>query len=416
MNDRTIRSRAISATPRRLRRWLLAVVATPALVLAMPARAAEEPFVPVVLIPPVTYSNSARSYSGGPNTEAARERLEDLLVNKNVKVVERSRFDRLLKESEFSTKSGLTDSDKAAKVGKALGANVIVMGSILDVTTDRAKFNEGKLRSEKTTVKAGVRIRVVDMVSGTITFSREFEAEDSYDSSTNGSKTSSDAATKVIKKAIAAAGDSKEFLEAINAHPAAAAAKPAGDPAALKPNKPGAPAAAELLGPDPKAEWVDAMATKNRSQWAARPGAKEARAPTMTFDADGSVAVEGSHLYATEFADGRISMTFGKLTAHPVLFLRDDGGKWYAASYDAATKTCAISLRSNAAAPDQLAAAKRPFAPGKHEMEFSASGKDLVLSIDGKVVARAKDGTIERGKAGVGGNSKLWNVRVQVSN
>jgi curli biogenesis system outer membrane secretion channel CsgG len=178
-------------------------------------------FVPVVLIPPVTNSSTTSHFGGGasPNTDAARERLEDLLVNKNVKVVERSRIEQLLKESEFSNKSSMTDSDKAVKMGKALGANIVVMGTILDVTTDRTTYNDNKIRTEKTTVKVGVRIRVVDITSGTITFSKEFEAHQSYDSSTNGSKSTNDAAAKLIKRAISDAGDNKEFLNAVNGKP-----------------------------------------------------------------------------------------------------------------------------------------------------------------------------------------------------
>ena len=198
--------------------WFLAIAAM--LMLVEPGRATaaaddETRQPPTVLVAPVT--NSAASAYGKPaQIDAARERLEDLLVNKEFKVVERQRVDQVLKEAEFSGKSTLTDSEKAVKLGKAVGANVIVMGTILDVTTDTQNYNDGKIRTSKTVVKASFRIRVVDMSSGTITFSKEFEGHDSYDSSTYGAKTTSDAASKVIKKAITSAGDSQAFLDAIN--------------------------------------------------------------------------------------------------------------------------------------------------------------------------------------------------------
>jgi curli biogenesis system outer membrane secretion channel CsgG len=176
---------------------------------------------PTVLVSPVTSSISG-TYGRPAQVDAARERLEDLLVNKEFKVVERQRVDQVLKEAEFSGKSTLTDSEKAVKLGKAVGANVIVMGTILDVTSDTQNYNDGKIRTSKTVVNGSFRIRVVDMSSGTITFSKEFESRETYDSSTNGAKTSSDAASKVIKKAIASAGDCQAFLDAIKGKSAGA--------------------------------------------------------------------------------------------------------------------------------------------------------------------------------------------------
>ena len=47
-------------------------------------------------------------------------------------------------------------------VGELPPIPIVQRAPILDVTTDRVKFNENKVHTEKTTVKTGVRIRVVE--------------------------------------------------------------------------------------------------------------------------------------------------------------------------------------------------------------------------------------------------------------
>src|SRR5579863_4794148 len=139
---------------------------------AAPADGASQP---VVLIPPFESASSRYSQFGVPvhnNADDARGVLEDILVNKHMKVVERERVEAVLKEAEFSGKSTMADTEKAVKMGKMLGANVLAMGTILNVSSETQRSNGYGVRTQKTTVKASVRIRVVDIASGEITFSR----------------------------------------------------------------------------------------------------------------------------------------------------------------------------------------------------------------------------------------------------
>jgi hypothetical protein len=64
-------------------------------------------------------------------SQAPRSLLEDLLTNiENVTVVERQRIDSFLVETEFGALSGLVDQEKAAKLGKLLGANLIATSEV----------------------------------------------------------------------------------------------------------------------------------------------------------------------------------------------------------------------------------------------------------------------------------------------
>jgi len=161
---------------------------------------------PVILIPPFeTASSHARGFGVSNNAnDDARGVLEDILVNKHMKVVERQRVDAVLKEAEFSGKSTMADQEKAVKMGKMLGANVLAMGTILNVSSETQQSNGYGVRTRKTTVKASVRIRVVDIASGEISYSRVCNAQQSYDSSTNGGfgATASSSNFEVVKAAI----------------------------------------------------------------------------------------------------------------------------------------------------------------------------------------------------------------------
>jgi len=155
----------------------------------------------------------------------ARGVLEDILVNKKLKVVERQRVDSVLKEAEFSSKSTMADQEKAVKMGKMLGANVLAMGTVLNVSSETTQANAYGVRTRKTTVKASVRIRVVDITSGEITFSRVCNAQQSYDSSTNGGigATANSSNFEVVKAAINQVSHDDAFFAALRKNSAPAA-------------------------------------------------------------------------------------------------------------------------------------------------------------------------------------------------
>jgi len=174
---------------------------------------------PVILIPPFESANSRMSHFAvaSNSNDDARGVLEDILVNKHMKVVERQRVDAVLKEAEFSGKSTMADQEKAVKMGKMLGANVLAMGTILNVSSETQQSSGYGVRTRKTTVKASVRIRVVDIASGEIGYSHVFNSQQSYDSSTNGgfSATANSATFEVVKAAINQVSRDDAFFTAL---------------------------------------------------------------------------------------------------------------------------------------------------------------------------------------------------------
>ena len=73
--------------------------------------------------------------------------IADLLVEKLVKsgqfrVIERKAIDKIMAEQNFSN-SDRADSTTAAKIGKLIGADAIIMGSITQFGRDDKKTNVG---------------------------------------------------------------------------------------------------------------------------------------------------------------------------------------------------------------------------------------------------------------------------------
>jgi hypothetical protein len=157
-----------------------------------------------------------RSFQIDRYTEAPRAILEDILLKfDGVKVVERQRVDSLLLESEFGRLSGLVDQEKAAKLGKMLGAKFIIMGTILDVRAQKKSFSGYGVATQNTQVSCGVRVRVMDIASGSVTISKIVRGSESFMTSQFGGTSDSDVAYSVIEAALNQLKEDDEFKTAI---------------------------------------------------------------------------------------------------------------------------------------------------------------------------------------------------------
>jgi curli biogenesis system outer membrane secretion channel CsgG len=166
---------------------------------------------PVVLVPPfenqskshhrISYEAGAGNKEGQPKraymvdrfTEAPRSILEDMLGKiDGLAVVERQRVDSLLVETEFGAMSGLVDQEKTVKLGKLLGANVIVMGTIIDIRDDTREFNGYGVKSKSRDVVCQLRVRLLDIETGTVRFSKIVKGTKTYSESSYGKTDSGD--------------------------------------------------------------------------------------------------------------------------------------------------------------------------------------------------------------------------------
>lgn len=141
---------------------------------------------PVVFIPTFElagpnspYRSYYRGEDAGSTTETARSMLEDLLINRKIKIVERKQIPQMLGEAEYSNQGGMMDTSTAVKIGKGVGANFIVLGTVLNVANEtiRPPSAERNERSVISTVKLQLRLRVIDIATGEITFSRVLDGQ-----------------------------------------------------------------------------------------------------------------------------------------------------------------------------------------------------------------------------------------------
>jgi curli biogenesis system outer membrane secretion channel CsgG len=189
---------------------------------------------PVLLIPPfenqsqvrhkIAYEVGTDRQEGRPTrqlmvdrlTEAPRSVLEDMLVNfDGITVVERQRIDAFLVETEFGGLSGLVDEEKAAKLGKLLGANLIVLGTITDIHEDVRDFQGYGVRTRVNEVKCQIRVRLLDIASGTVRFSQTLKGTKTYNKSSFGQTASSDRAYAAVEAALETLRDDERFKAAL---------------------------------------------------------------------------------------------------------------------------------------------------------------------------------------------------------
>jgi curli biogenesis system outer membrane secretion channel CsgG len=149
-------------------------------------------------------------------TEAPRSVLEDMLGGINgVTIIERQPVDALLVESEYGGLRGLADAEKAEKLGKKLSATTIVMGTITDLHDDVAGFAGYGVRSEVIKVMCQIRIRLLDIDTGKVKFSKIIKGSKTYNRSNFGGKVSSDRHFEAVEATLAALKKDPQFEAAL---------------------------------------------------------------------------------------------------------------------------------------------------------------------------------------------------------
>lgn len=142
-----------------------------------------------------------------------------------VTITERQRVDTLLVESEFGQLSPLVDSEKAVKLAKMLGANLVVMGTIVDVREETKNFQGYGIKTANTEVLCQIRVRLLDMETGNVKFSKVVKGSKTYTKSSFGGTKSSDRHFAAIEVTLEKLGSDSQFRAAIlGQKPAAAAA------------------------------------------------------------------------------------------------------------------------------------------------------------------------------------------------
>jgi curli biogenesis system outer membrane secretion channel CsgG len=108
--------------------------------------------------------------------------VSDILINKLVDggsfaVIERGKIQQVVQEQNFGATDRI-DSTSAAKIGKILGVQSIVIGSITNFNVERDNNGVsipffGSVGGGKTTANVKINVRVVDTATGEILFTAE---------------------------------------------------------------------------------------------------------------------------------------------------------------------------------------------------------------------------------------------------
>jgi len=160
-------------------------------------------------------NNPKRSFRVDRYSEAPRHILEDIVTNLGAVPVERQRLDALLLEIEFGRLSGLIDPVKAIKLGKMLGADTVIMGTIISVQSRKTKFKGYGISTTNEIVTCSIRVRIIDVESTKETFSKIVKGSATFSSSNFGGVSDSDVAFTVIENALNNLKDDKDFRQAL---------------------------------------------------------------------------------------------------------------------------------------------------------------------------------------------------------
>jgi curli biogenesis system outer membrane secretion channel CsgG len=115
------------------------------------------------------------SSSGGGYAQKAAEWLTNELSQKGIQVVERKRLDTLIQEQAFQ-QSGNVDPLKAVEIGKMLGADIVVNGTINKLGVSKNTVRVGDSTITRYNAVAEVSIRAINVKTGAILFSESGES------------------------------------------------------------------------------------------------------------------------------------------------------------------------------------------------------------------------------------------------
>lgn len=124
-----------------------------------------------------------------PYAKYATEKLTHEIVSEgDLTVIERSRIDQVLKEQSLSL-TGAVDSGTAAKIGKILSVDAVIIGTI-HITRGRTEFIARVIQSEKGIILASADEKIISASEETISGDQdnEYNAGDTGDYTT-GSRT-----------------------------------------------------------------------------------------------------------------------------------------------------------------------------------------------------------------------------------
>ena len=121
----------------------------------------------------ITYINGLRAITHG-----LPDLISDSLVNsRRFDVYEREKLNTVMREQGLQA-SGVVDPQSAVALGKVAGVHYILTGEIIDYGRESRNFSGYGVRTRSTIYRLKAAIKVIDVQTGKVLFSRRDEAED----------------------------------------------------------------------------------------------------------------------------------------------------------------------------------------------------------------------------------------------
>lgn len=160
-----------------MKRILIAVLTTMALIAAGPVWSKDKP---VVGVAEFKNESGAGWWRGGVGWELSGMLSNELVATKSFRVVERSKLESVIQEQNLGA-SGRVSSGTGAKIGKLTGADYLIMGTVTAYEEDTADSGGGlsfkgiSIGGNKSEAYIAVDLRVVNSNTGEIEFVRTVE-------------------------------------------------------------------------------------------------------------------------------------------------------------------------------------------------------------------------------------------------
>ncbi len=124
----------------------------------------------------IGFDSTAAGYIWRIDSELSKA-ATDLMINALIKterfrVFERIKLDAILKEQDFQAYSGRVDPSTAVKIGKMLGVDLIVTGSVTSIVYKKSGgIKIGPLSLKKSVATVTMTVRAINVTTGEIIFS-----------------------------------------------------------------------------------------------------------------------------------------------------------------------------------------------------------------------------------------------------
>jgi curli biogenesis system outer membrane secretion channel CsgG len=106
-------------------------------------------------------------------SKAATDLMVNALINTNrFRVFERNKLEAILQEQDFQVSSGRVDPSTAVKIGKMIGVDSIVTGSITSIVFSKSGgITLGPINLKKSVATVTIMVRAINVTTGEIIFS-----------------------------------------------------------------------------------------------------------------------------------------------------------------------------------------------------------------------------------------------------